>query len=166
MEATKTPISFTGWNTPRISIGKTVLRLGTPKAPFNSADVYQDLLHAILVQSFHFWGGSSYGFANKSVSPHHFIRTDQPNETAFALITRDQQGRINFDIAPARDGAIDLYVPQKSIRFVNDFRKLSPYKSAGRTNAMLIQFTAEYSSKNGPGHEIIVPEKQESDAVK
>lgn len=159
------PIRMTGWANPRVSVGDVVLDFGTPAEAVISREIYVDFLLDITARVLEpkSWVTET---SNAAISPQHRVRLDAANETVVGIVTRDERGLINLDVAPVKNGVAQLYVPQPALRFVGDMKKLSPYKSGGRVNAVLVKFTGEHSLVAGPGYEVVLPTVTESDARK
>ena len=165
-----TSIIFTGWKQPQFKLGEVKLNLGTNSEAFHSEDAYGNLLRRF-IYFFDFKNSTRAmisGFPNTSSKSQHTFHFDTPDETVYGLVSIDERGNYNYDVAPSRAGITKLYVPQPALRIVNDFGKLSPYRSGGKVNAVLIQFTGIVSSdaRSGADYKIVMPSKPESDAVK
>jgi len=95
----------------------------------------------------------------------HVVQVGFPQGTPVGLILRDERGVPAVDVSVVQqDGTVTLYAPSERLTFVDDPKRLLPYPSGGRINALLVRLTGTITGPVERKYDVVRPTRPASDA--
>jgi hypothetical protein len=174
LQSTSLPISITGWQQPRLSIGQTSLSLGKSNNSPAIPSLYTWVIGDFMQKQLGAKGadtGASYLVGGGQPRPTIFRHsiTVPPSDTPYLIVTRSKTGNPYYELLPVFDGQLMTGLRQEKLTFTSDPKQLTPYLKNGRNSAVLVKLTGRLDNaaiEAGETYEIVLPENPESDGVK
>jgi hypothetical protein len=176
-------VRITGWENPRITVGKTTFTLGTNEARVNAESLYYNALYS---------GFEDYFPKSKNAEPilqipamsnsyAHTIRYNAEPGTILAVLSREPIKGIyqpmngekqpelirRVSLTPVKqDGTFDFFSRSKTLRFENQIDKLKPLVVDGVSDVIVLRLTGDFSFNSKEQLQIIKPGALSLESIK
>jgi hypothetical protein len=178
-------VRITGWENPRITVGKTTFTLGTNEARVNAESLYVEALRSSLEYSFpQIKDPEPLLHIPVTLGDHlyaHTIRYNAEPGTIIAVLSREPVSGMyqpmngekppklmrRITLTPVgQDGTFQYFSRSKTLRFENQIDKLKPLVVDGVSDVIVLRLTGDFSFNSKEQLQIIKPGALSLESIK